>query len=192
MLIILTLLLQIKWDNCYKCDNGSECLISVDGTDCPIAYAGHDARAYFSHKFRDTGFRYEVGLCIQTGELVWVSGPFPCGRNPDITIFRARLRDILDPGKKVEADKGYHHNHPDYVRWFGLPGESINHNNTAQKAVRARHEHINARLKAFKILDSTYRDKLDNHGAVFNAVAVICQLNIYGGQRLGDIYYYSP
>ena len=36
-----------------------------------------------------------------------VSGPWPCGENPDMKIFRAVLKHILLPGEKVIADKGY-------------------------------------------------------------------------------------
>lgn len=63
---------------------------------------------FSSHKFaKKSGMRYEVALCILTGDIVWINGPFPCGYNPDITIFRMSLLSHLEEHERVEADDGY-------------------------------------------------------------------------------------
>ena len=63
---------------------------------------------WYSHKFKGAGLCYEVGICIQTGDIVWFNGPFPCGEWPDLKIFRSKLKGKLPPGELVEADQGYH------------------------------------------------------------------------------------
>jgi hypothetical protein len=40
---------------------------------------------FMSHKFKGNGLKYEVGVCIATGHVVWVHGPTRAGQN-DITL----------------------------------------------------------------------------------------------------------
>ena len=50
---------------------------------------------------------YEIGVCIQTGWIVWKNGPFPCGSWSDLKIAREWLvHELLDDDKCV-ADLGY-------------------------------------------------------------------------------------
>jgi hypothetical protein len=62
---------------------------------------------WFSHKFNRPGLRYELAVCIQTGEIVSVSGPFPPGQFTDSTIFQLGIMEELEEGEMVEADAGY-------------------------------------------------------------------------------------
>jgi hypothetical protein len=55
----------------------------------------------FSHKLNSAGLRYEIGITIQTGDLVWTNGPYPCGNWPDLRIARNGICDELDPGKNI-------------------------------------------------------------------------------------------
>jgi hypothetical protein len=64
-------------------------------------------KASFSHKFNGPGVRYEVAVSILNGDIVWVHGPFLCGKWPDIAIFRHAMIHFLDDGERVEADLGY-------------------------------------------------------------------------------------
>lgn len=69
---------QIKWENRLLGATGDFCLVSVDGTDFRI-YERHPFwSGWFSHKFKGPGVRYEVAVCIKTGDVVWINGPFPC------------------------------------------------------------------------------------------------------------------
>ena len=63
-----------------------------------------------------SGLRYEICLCIRTGDLVWVNGPFPCGNYPDISIFRSSLMSHLEEFERVEADDGCIGEHPQYIK----------------------------------------------------------------------------
>jgi len=104
-----------------------------------------------TYKFKRSGFRYEVVVCIQTGDIVFIHGPFPCGYYPDITIFRLKLRGMLLRAKeKCQADLGYR----------GEPGCVILPNQFDSEAIqqlkadaRARHETVNKRMKQFECLN---------------------------------------
>jgi hypothetical protein len=166
-------------------DNGSQAKISVDGTDCMIVEPTEFSGRWYSHKFRGPGLRYEVGLCIQTGWVVWRNGPYPCGAFPDLKIARDKLVHNLQYGEKYIADRGY----KDGGEYADTP---TGFNNAAQRKkaiVRARHEHINSRLKKFKILSTKYRNKLHTHHIVFNAVINALQIEIECGYSLYQVDY---
>ena len=40
----------------------------------------------------DSGFRYEIAVCIHSGEIVWCHAPFKCGSYPDLRIFRLKVK----------------------------------------------------------------------------------------------------
>ena len=96
--------MQIVWENRRQGDVGNNCMVSVDGTDFRIEETG---KQWYSHKFKKAGVRYEVGLAIKTGDIVWLEGPLPCGNWPDIKIFWAAMVHYLDKDERVEADDGY-------------------------------------------------------------------------------------
>lgn len=94
----------IVFENRFKNWNGkTQCLIALDGTDIPTVEPRDRSAVWWSHKFNGPGIRYEVATCIQTGEIVWFRGPFPCGCS-DREIFDTFLAEKLIPGEGVEAD----------------------------------------------------------------------------------------
>jgi DDE superfamily endonuclease len=154
--------------------NGSRSLITLDGTDFRIQEPAPFDRKWYSHKHHGPGVRYEVGVCIQTGWVVWVNGPFPCGSFSDIKIARVGIQHKLDPGEMYVADGGYRDG-----RRFGDTPTGFNDDDQRMKGVaRARHEVINSRLKQWGALRQVYRHNLTDHGKVFLAVANVTQLTI--------------
>ena len=87
--------------------------MSVDGTDFRTPHAG---RRFYSYKYNASGLRYEVAVCILSGECVWINGPFEPGIWNDIAIFRAALVSELEEGERVEANDGYVGEAPRYVK----------------------------------------------------------------------------
>jgi hypothetical protein len=168
-------------------DNGSICRVTVDGTDFRIYEPGPFNPKWFSHKFRGPGVRYEIGLCIQTGWIVWVNGPYPCGEWSDLKIARHLLIHELDDREKYLGDGGY----SDGRQWSETPN-GLNNNDQAMKAVaRARHETVNRRFKQFSILERRFRHQVEKHGMVFAAVSNITQLSIQLSEPLFDVDYYD-
>jgi hypothetical protein len=112
-------LFQIKWKNRYMGDNGSVCLVTVDGTDFRIYEQTPFDKKWYSQKFNGPAVRYEVGVCIQTGWIVWVNGPFPAADWPDLNIAREGINHELDPSEKYVADGVYRGAHG----WSETPNE---------------------------------------------------------------------
>ncbi|MFM8622189.1 MAG: hypothetical protein ACKOB3_02260 [Holophagaceae bacterium] len=164
--------------------------MSVDGTDFRIEQQGPALRGnpFGSHKYAGhSALRYELGIDILAGNLVWVGGPYPAGNWPDIKIFLNELAHLLEPGERVEANNGYV-GHPDKIK---CPNNDCNRteNFAMQARVRSRHETFNGRLKFWGILNQVFRHDIRQHGSVFYACAVNTQLAIMSGEPLFAVEY---
>jgi hypothetical protein len=117
---------------------------------------------------------YEVALCIQTGDMVWITnGPYEAGMWNDIKIFRNALLTVLDPSEQVEANDGYVGEAPRHVKCpksFTNPEET----EAMQQRVRNRQETVNKRFKQWGVLKQIFRhtskDNIGAHGDCFAAV----------------------
>lgn len=96
--------------------------MSVDGTECPIQELNPFSPIWYSHKLNDAGLRYEIGISLGTGNIVWANGPYRCGDYTDLMVFRDRLKSNLDIGEQVLAYSGY----PDFSCCLKVPGLSLN------------------------------------------------------------------
>ena len=157
-------------------DNGSRCKVTVDGTDFGIRELMPFNTKWYTKKYNGPGVRYEIGVCIQTGWIVWVNGPFPCGQWPDIKIALSDLVHNFVGDERAVADSGYR-GHRNY---FETPWRHLDNVHQCQlKALaRARHECINRRFKQWRILHDVFRHAVVKHGVVFMAVANIEQVLI--------------
>ena len=65
---------KIVWENRKLRDMGNDCFVSVDGVDFeitePYPYERVWSKRWFTPKFKGPGVRYEVAICILTGEIV--------------------------------------------------------------------------------------------------------------------------
>lgn len=157
-------------------DQPRTCKVTVDGTDYQIRQPYPFSSAWYSHKYKGPGLRYELAVCIQTGYIVWINGPYSCGSWNDQKIFTHGLVHWLDEGERVEADNGYGGPHVVCPSDYATAEEK-----RAKSLARARHENINRRLKQFGILGQKYRHALKKHQGVFRACAVLTQLGIVMG-----------
>jgi DDE superfamily endonuclease len=177
------------WENRYEGDTKCDCLVSVDGTHFHVKQPTlfKTAKKFFSYKFKKPALAYEVALCIHTGSIVWINGPFP-GTYHDITIFRTSLQSHLDRGERVEADDGYIGEAPEYVKCpmsFSNPIET----RKMQQQVRSRQETVNARFKDWGCLGQRFRHDLVKHSNCFRSVAILTQLSIDAGEKLFKVIY---
>ena len=113
-------------------------------------------------------------MCIQTGLVVWINGPFVVGKYNNIIIFQSKMIYKLLDWEVVEVDQGY----------VGQPNKiqmkyelRVSENQFKAKA-RARGEKINRRFKNFCVLTDRYRHKISMHSYVFHAVAVLMQISL--------------
>lgn len=149
--------------------------VSLDGTDFRIREPIPFDRKWYSHKFHGAGVRYEIGISIGSGDVVWASGGFPCGEWPDIKIAKELFIHYVE--KEITlADKGYKDK-----KLFKTP------TNRYEKTLLARHETFNGRLKGFQILNQRFRHPLKKHPLVFHACVNILQLAIQNGEQLFEI-----
>jgi hypothetical protein len=167
--------IQIEFENRKRGDIGNDCLLSVDGTDFRIAM-GY-SKPFWSYKFKKSGVRYEVGLCILTGDICWWNGPYEPGIWNDGMIFEDALKLNLEFGERCETDAGYRGSAPEFVKCpGGVWGESAKRE--MQQKVRSRQETVNERLKNWGILTTPYRHDLRKHQTVFAAVITLLQLSL--------------
>lgn len=146
--------------------------VSLDGTDFRICEPTPFNQKWFSHKFHGPGIRYELGVSIGGGDIVWASGGFPCGEWPDIKIAKDLYLHFA-ASEITLAEKGYR-----LVSHFKQPTTVF------EKRVLARHETLNHRLKQFKALGERWRHSLKKHPKVFHAVVNIVQVAINNGDNL--------
>lgn len=160
---------------------GTNAFVSLDGTDFAITAQGGYNPDFFSHKFKGPGLRYEVGLNVATGQIVWVHGGYPCGAYPDLKIARERFVQQLDENERAFADNGY----PDR-KYFLTPNYYPEQEIAIQRVMR-RHETVNERLKNFNILSNKFRHSIFKHFSCFYAVSLVVQMNILQGDNLYDV-----
>jgi len=129
----------------------------------------------FSHKFKGPGLCYEVGVCIQTGWIVWINGPYALGDWSDLAIACYSIATKLDPGEKYLADGGYSSQDGNAETPTGL------HNHDQHMKARARtcHEAINDLLKQYGIvLWECFCHGCNDHVVVFKAIVNLVQAKI--------------
>ena len=129
---------------------------------------------------RGPGVRYEIALCIKSGEIVWVYGGLPCGQYPDLVLAREQFTSALRLGEKAVADKTYRDRN--FVNPLDDP-----HSAVLQKAIMARHETVNHRVKQFRVLQICFRHDVAKHQMCFYAVCNLTQLMLVNGEPLYEV-----
>ena len=163
--------------------------MSVDGVDFPIPYSG---RRFYTHKWKFlSALRYEVAVCILTGAIVWINGPYEPGIYNDIMIFRDALLHELEAGERVEADDGYIGEAPQHVKCPKSIG-SKPISEAMSSMVRRRHETVNKQFKQWQILKAPFRGDIRDHGSIFRCVSIVTQLCIDNGYPLFSVEYEDP
>jgi hypothetical protein len=116
--------------------------------------------------------KYEVGICIQTGDIVWVNYMFKVGKWNDIKLYRRDLKGALSSVEMVEEDRGYMGD--DMVRFPDIVFSRVD--NRAKSNLRARHGTVNLCLNIFGVLSNVFRHYRDLHEFAFHDVAVITRI----------------
>jgi hypothetical protein len=164
---------------------GSKARVTIDGTNMPVQYEW-DPR-FMSHKFMSNALKYEIGVCIKSGNIVWINGPF-CGGEHDITIARQAVIDAMDEDEMAEADGGYEGEKFS----IKIPDDAKSKDEGYMKQVaRSRHETANKRFKIFEILRKRFRHDLEKHSECFRAVVVLTQLSIEHESPLYSVEYFD-
>ena len=157
---------------------GQNNYVSLDGTDFSIYDRKPFDSRWYSFKLNRAGIRYEVGVCISTGEIVWFNGGHKAGRYNDLELARQDFTSQLLPGELAIADKGY-----DDPRFFVTPYSRFL-SRKCLKNIMARHENVNQRIKSFFCMRHMYRHGWEKHNLCFEAVIKLVQITLQNGQPL--------
>jgi len=150
-------------------------MVTIDGVDFKIDEPLPFDDCWFSYKYNHAGLRYEMGVCIQTGWIVWLNGPFPPGEYSDLAITRMGLNQALERDEKYLADSGYRE--PD--GWAESPNGLNNEDQKMKQKARVRHECINGWFKNFGVLKQCFTmHHRSKHGMVTRAIANVLQMKI--------------
>jgi hypothetical protein len=114
-----------------------------------------------------------VAVCISTGWIVWLNGPYRCGSWNDLKIAKDGLHHILDHGERYIADGGY--NTPQALN----PHDAFSHEERMYMQIcRTRHETINRLFKNFAIVGTVFKRDVGKHGLFLYSVANVVQVGI--------------
>ena len=169
---------------------GNDCLTKIDGTNFRNQQKGgtKQGNLFGSRKYGGkSALRYELGVDILAGNLVWVGGPYPAGTWTDVKTFDDILSHLLDLGKHIEVDNGYI-SRADKVKCpnnYWNPTENLG----MQSMARSHHETFNGRLKNWGVLSKIYHHDITVHGMVFYACVVVTQLSISNGEPMFEVKY---
>jgi hypothetical protein len=123
--------------------------------------------------------KYEIGVDIQTGNILWVFGGVP-GAVSDSTLLRiSGLLDQMEPGEFLLGDKGYHGMRgvitPEKRKRLSaqeeLDAAMINeHRVTVERTI--------GRFKFFQILSHKWRHSRGKHRLMFSTIAHIVNIDL--------------
>lgn len=174
------------------CRPGEEFTITVDGTDCEVEEKGGKGRKkgkkdpkLYSQKFNGAGVRYEVAVAIFSDHIVSVKGPFPCGRYPDLKIYKefGLSERLLAAGERAVADGTYRH--------FTVSerGKGRSSWRAYKNRFRARQETVNNRIKIFNCFQQRWRHSHKHHGDTFRAAVFFTQLSFQYNPLMSSLVY---
>lgn len=166
----------------------------LDGIECGIAKPSDKVEdaGWFSGKAGEHTVKYETGVHIASGRIMWVSGGISGSIN-DISLTKTSgLLDIIPPGEIGLCDKGYNGLPKDQFlvmlkkRSTGSGNARTTHPLTTEEAIfnrlmaalRIEVERVNGRLKRFSILwRSRVRDRF-SHGIMFNVLCNVVNIQM--------------
>ena len=140
-------------------------------------------KEYFTHKDGGAGLAYEIAISIFENRVVWVNGPFKAGMG-DLEIFKSKLKDKIPKGKRVLGDRGYR-GLPDIISFYN--SLDVDPVREFKERALSRHENFNYRMKRYDVLSQIFRHDHEQHDVVFDAVLVICQLDLMLESPLFDV-----
>ncbi len=166
------------YQNAYNWD-----VVVVDVTESPIERPKKKQRGYYSGKKKQHTFKAQVVVNQSNGQILCTA--FAKGRVHDFRLFKQHRPPML-PEQLCLADKGYQglvklHSSScvptKKPRKSKLEKAELHHNRTLAQA-RVVVEHINRKLKIFRILAERYRNRRRRFGLRFNLIAAIINFEL--------------
>jgi len=165
-------------------------IMTVDGTHCktnePMHTECSQDEKCFSHKHKNSGLSYELGIDLFRSNLIWMNGPFPAGQNDNGTFAKeGGLKEKLTAtGKKALGDKACN-GHPEQCSTCNaFDGPAVK---SLKSRAQMRHEQFNGLLKEFYCLNGRFRHGEKKFAMCFEAVCALCQCRLENGEPLFDL-----
>jgi hypothetical protein len=117
--------------------------------------------------------RWEIALAIWSDNIVWVNGPYPCGKYADLKIFKEDLAHVLNHAKeKCIADGTYRH--------FTVSQKGMGNHlwRKHKNRFRARQESVNSRIKVFNCFVNKWRHSHELHKHTMHVAIYLTQISI--------------
>jgi len=156
----------------------------VDVTESPIEHPKKKQRRYYSGKKKRHTLKTQVVVNQISGQIICTA--FGKGQVHDFRLFKTHRIPML-PTQVCLADKGYQgiaNLHPcscipiKKPRKGKLSKAERRHNRTLA-SVRVVAEHVNRKLKIFRILAERYRNRRKRFGLRVNLIAAIINFELY-------------
>ena len=119
-----------------------------------------------------------MGVCIETGWIVWFNGPYRPGVYSDLKLAKeGGLHDILLPDERYIADGTYR-----CIEALQPDDAVCEYESYYMKWCRSRHETVNGLIKLFRVAHNRFERAPAKHGLFLHAIANIVQLGIMSGK----------
>jgi hypothetical protein len=103
-----TICKQIDWNGRFEnFKPGNRAAVTVNCTDFRVLETHLFEKGLWLFKFNRPGLWYEIGVCIATGLIVWLNGPYLPQQMNDLSIFWHRMMWALTDGEWIVGDQGY-------------------------------------------------------------------------------------
>ena len=152
-----------------------DCLITTSAIDFPVldpsptkSKKGHSP--YYSHHVKGPALRYEVGVSIFGGDIVWTNGPFRAGNSTESEIFES-LKESIDPDEIAEQFSRLN------LFCDKKPEPDTRMAKMVPSKTRDRQKMVKDCLMSFKVLQG-FRHGILSHDKVFHAIVALVQLSI--------------
>jgi len=153
-------------------------MVVMDVTETPIERPKHKQKAFYSGKKKYHTLKCQVIIDKATLDIICLY--FGDGRTHDFKLFKTSGVHF-DPDTKSLEDSGYQGMARYHANCFlpqkkpknGDLSESDREYNRALGSERVCIEHVNRRLKVFKILALRYRNRRRRYGLRFNLIAAL-------------------
>lgn len=153
----------------------------MDATECPIhrPLDWLTQRQYYSGKKKKHTIKYEVGVHLSTGRIVWLVGGIP-GSIHDMKMAQENgiLQQLLE-GEWILADKGYTSSNLPFLTPIKDPQteEELQWNSFINQT-RVIVENTYGRIKTFGSVKSNWRHNIDLHPLMFKVVCILVDIDL--------------
>jgi len=154
--------------------------MTLDGIECPIHRPLDNAtqQQYYSGKKKQHTIKYEIGIQLTSGKIVWMAGGDP-GSVHDLEVSRAcGVIGKLLPGEMILADKAYIGEDCFLHPFKPATTEEEQAFNSTISSIRETVEHTIGRIKLFQFTQHKWRHHLDLHIIAFKVLCHVLNIEL--------------